>query len=83
MAIDGLTADLRVADVLARWPAAMRYFIARRMACVGCSMAVFCSLRAVAVDYRIPIDRLMAELEACIEAWALAADSAETTVEGG
>ncbi|HQZ71646.1 MAG: hypothetical protein ACH37Z_10605 [Anaerolineae bacterium] len=66
MAIDGLTADLRVADVLSRWPVAMRYFMARRMACVGCSMAVFCNLRAVALDYRIPIDQLMAELGDCI-----------------
>lgn len=66
MAIEGLTADLRVVDLLARWPRAMRYFLVRRLACVGCSMAGFCSLRAVAVDYRLPVEELMADLEDCI-----------------
>lgn len=82
MAIDGLTADLRVADVLARWPVALRYFIARRMACVGCSMAVFCSLRAVAVDYRIPIQQLMAELTGCIEGLAPCQDLTDPVADG-
>jgi hybrid cluster-associated redox disulfide protein len=82
MAIEGLSADLRVADVLARWPATLRYFIARRMACVGCSMAVFCSLRAVALDYRIPIEQLMAELTGCIEGSAPCEDPAGPVADG-
>lgn len=66
MAIEGLTADLRVVEVLRRWPRALHYFLVRRFACLGCSMAAFCSLRAVSADYRVPIEQLMADLEDCI-----------------
>ena len=51
-----------VADLLARRPEAARVFLRRGMACVGCAMAPFMTLREAAACYRLPLDELLAEL---------------------
>ena len=45
------SSDLIVADVLRRWPATVRVFLDRRMACVGCAMAPFMTLAEAARSY--------------------------------
>lgn len=42
---------LTVGEVLARWPASAGFFTGRRMACPGCAMAPFMTLRAAAREY--------------------------------
>ena len=53
--------DQSVEEILARWPATARVFIRRKMACVGCIMAPFQTLRAAARSYGIPEAELLAE----------------------
>ncbi len=57
-----------VAAILRRWPKAMRVFIERGLGCVGCVMAVFDTLEDVARVYHIPLEDLVAEIEAVIDA---------------
>jgi hybrid cluster-associated redox disulfide protein len=45
-----------------RWPATIRVLIRRRMACVGCPMARFDSVRDLALNYGIPLEDLRLEL---------------------
>ena len=40
-----------VAEVLRRWPPASEVFLKRRLACPGCAMAPFDTLREVAAAY--------------------------------
>ena len=42
---------LTVSEVLARWPGSIRFFTGRRMACPGCAMAPFMTLREAAQEY--------------------------------
>ena len=42
---------LTVSEVLARWPTSVRFFTGRRMACPGCAMAPFMTLREAAKEY--------------------------------
>ncbi|HKY94421.1 MAG TPA: hypothetical protein VJL84_03905 [Kiloniellales bacterium] len=43
--------NLTVSEVLARWPASVSFFTGRKMACPGCAMAPFMSLREAAREY--------------------------------
>ena len=58
-----LTPDLTVDRLLACWPLVMPVFFRRRMACVGCAMAPFCSLIEVSRNYGLSLDGLMDELQ--------------------
>ena len=58
-----LTADLMVADVLARWPQTIPVFTHHRMGCVGCAMAPFETLAEVAVIYGLDLGCFLNELE--------------------
>lgn len=42
---------LTVGEVLERWPASAAFFTRRRMACPGCAMAPFMTLREAAGEY--------------------------------
>lgn len=53
--------DQSVEEILVRWPATARVFIRRKMACVGCIMAPFQTLKAAARSYGIPEAELLAE----------------------
>lgn len=57
-----------VADMLARRPEIARVFLRRGMACVGCAMAPFMTLREAAASYGLPLDELLAELAAAAAA---------------
>jgi len=57
-----LSADLIVADVLARWPQTISVFMCHRMACVGCPIAPFETLAEVAVIYELDVDCFLNEL---------------------
>ena len=51
MADTPFSSDLIVADVLRHWPAMIRVFLDRRMACAGCAMAPFVTLAEAARSY--------------------------------
>lgn len=54
--------DTPVARLLDRHPETARVFLARRMACVGCSLAAFDTLADAAREYRLPLGDFLAEL---------------------
>ena len=58
------TADTTVAQALALAPRGWGAFQRRRMACVGCQMDAFCTLREAAEIYNQPLPGLLAELRA-------------------
>ncbi len=51
-----------MARLLACWPLVWPVFFRRRMACVGCATAPFCSLVEVSRDYGLSLGGLMDEL---------------------
>ncbi len=61
-----LTANLTVAEVLARWPYVIPAFLSRRMACVGCVMARFDTLADVAAIYGLHLGHFLSELQRLI-----------------
>ncbi|WP_035693061.1 DUF1858 domain-containing protein [Azospirillum halopraeferens] len=54
--------DLTVAEALAAWPVLVPVFLHRRMACPGCAMAPFMTLREAAESYGVDADALVADL---------------------
>ena len=61
-----LTADLTIADVLARWPQTVPVFLRYRLACVGCPIAPFEQLADIAPIYGLALDPLLAALRQAI-----------------
>lgn len=61
-----LTADLIVADVLARWPQTILVFVRHRMACVGCPITPFETLAEVTAIYSLDLGCFLNELEQII-----------------
>lgn len=61
MTING---DLTVDEVMRRWPGMIEIFIRRRMLCVGCAIARFCTIREACADHNIPLSDFLAELDA-------------------
>ena len=66
MHTENLNADWIVNRVLERWPATIPVFLAHRMACVGCSMARFNTLRDATRIYNLPVEGFLQELEQAI-----------------
>lgn len=62
-----LDSAMIVADVLTRWPEAASVFVRRGMACVGCAMAPFMSLREAALAYGLSVEDLLAALVSAID----------------
>jgi hybrid cluster-associated redox disulfide protein len=60
-------ADLKVAEVLERWPETIPVFFRYRMACVGCPIAPFETLAEVAAIYRLDVSRFLNELELVVQ----------------
>lgn len=58
--------DLTVAELLRGWPALVPVLLHRRMACPGCAMAPFMTLREAARVYAVDADALLAELGAAL-----------------
>ena len=59
-----LRKDMLVADALAGCPQTATFFFKHRLDCVGCRMAVFCTLEEVCKHYSLEVDWLLAELAA-------------------
>lgn len=62
-----LSADLTIADVQEQWPQTISVFRDFAAACVGCDLAAFCTVSDAAKEYQIPLERLLADLQAAIE----------------
>lgn len=54
--------NMTVADVMDHWPQTVPVFVRYHMACPGCAMAPFMTVREAAVEYGLPIDRLVRDL---------------------
>ena len=50
-------------DVLQKYPGSRQVFITRRMLCLGCYMARFCTLNDVAQIYSLEIETLVGEIQ--------------------
>jgi hybrid cluster-associated redox disulfide protein len=62
-----LSADLTIADVQDQWPQTITVFRDFAAACVGCDLASFCTISDAAKEYQIPLEQLLADLQAAIE----------------
>ncbi len=58
--------DLVLAELFGAWPAAARVFLAHRMACVGCPIAPFHTVRDACAQYQIDEAAFRAELRAVV-----------------
>lgn len=61
--LDKMTVD----DVLRRWPDTAVIFRQYGLACLGCAVAPFCEVTAVASIYNLPKEQFLADLHAAIE----------------
>lgn len=61
-----LQAQLTVEDILKKWPHAYTIFNNHHMACVGCMLQRFCTLKDVAETYNITLPDLLGDLKECI-----------------
>jgi hybrid cluster-associated redox disulfide protein len=61
-----LSPNLIVADLLKTWPETIPVFIKYRMACVGCSMSPFETLKDAAGIYRLPYQQFLDDLQGAI-----------------
>lgn len=59
--------DLRVSEIMTRWPQTIRVFIDLKMHCVGCPIGVFHTLVDAAEEHALDLDRLVAEIAAAID----------------
>jgi len=67
MPSDEQLAAMSVADAMNRWPQIMPLFISHRLACCGCALAQFCTIRDVAESYEhIVLAPFIVELKALI-----------------
>lgn len=57
-----ISADMTVHQLLGRWPEAIPVFLRHRTACVGCSLAVFTTLKDVAETYNLDLPALIDEI---------------------
>lgn len=56
-----------VADLFKAEPSVVGWFLARRMACVGCSLAAFDTISAVACSYNLDEAALLREIKSYLE----------------
>ncbi len=61
--LNGMTID----QVLRRWPQTAQVFRHHSLDCLGCSIAPFCDVTAMADIYGLPKEQFMADLLAAIE----------------
>jgi hybrid cluster-associated redox disulfide protein len=58
--------EMKITDVLERWPATADVFHTYTMACVGCAVAPFFSIFDAAAVYGLPPEQFVDELLAAI-----------------
>ena len=54
--------DRTIEQVLSDQPAVIPVFLTYRLACVGCSMALFCTLEDAVTTYNLPREQFLADL---------------------
>src|SRR5690606_15039957 len=59
--------EMTVSEILRRWPSTLSVFIDLHMHCIGCPIAIFHTPSDAAAEHGIPLDLLLAELDAAIE----------------
>jgi hybrid cluster-associated redox disulfide protein len=65
--MDALTPSVTIAALLERWPETAPVLIARRMACIGCQMNIFETIREAAAAYGLSHHELIRDLRRAIE----------------
>jgi hybrid cluster-associated redox disulfide protein len=55
--------DLKVGEVLQKWPGAFSVFMQNKTKCPGCFMQHFCTLKDVAETYEISLEEIIRDLE--------------------
>lgn len=60
------TAEMTVEQVSHRWPQTIPVFRHFVEACVGCSLAPFCTLHEAAEEFDLPVETLLDELSKVI-----------------
>lgn len=66
--MDMFTADAIVEDVVTQYPHTHQVFLRHHMACIGCSMASFSTLREAASAYWISLEQFLHELNETVQA---------------
>jgi len=59
--------DLSIAEVLETYPETIPVFNAYHMACVGCTMAEYESISTAAQNYRLPLEKLLRDLQSAVK----------------
>ncbi len=55
--------QMTVEEVLQKRPQAFSVFMSNKTSCVGCYLQRFCTLKDVSELYRIPLEKLVEEIE--------------------
>ena len=58
-----IASDWTIERILSEHPATIPVLLAHQLACVGCSMARFCTLEDAMMIYHLPHDRLLQDLQ--------------------
>jgi len=58
--------EMTIEEVLVRWPETAIIFHEYAMACIGCAVAPFCTVRDAAHDYAVPTATLIQRLRQVI-----------------
>jgi hypothetical protein len=61
-----ISSETTVTNLLKEFPQATRFFIIQKTSCVGCFMAVFCTLKDVIETYEVDENKFLAELDKVI-----------------
>jgi hybrid cluster-associated redox disulfide protein len=61
-----LTAGDTIAELLARYPAAARVLVDRRMHCVGCDIASFETIGDACAIYGVAVEELFADIQRAV-----------------
>lgn len=75
--------DLTLAELMRGWPALVPVLLHRRMACPGCAMAPFMTLREAARAYAVEADALLSDLGAALAGEAPAGPFLPPLAHGG
>jgi len=62
-----LSPDLTVEDVLQKWPETAVVFQKYADACVGCTLAAFCTIEEVANEYDVDLETLLQAIKVRID----------------
>jgi hybrid cluster-associated redox disulfide protein len=61
-----ITLDHCMDEILDRWPVTIKLILEYRMACVGCSLSSFDTLKDALEAYNLPQDAVLQALNACV-----------------